>query len=253
MVKGMEGVNIPDTERNPIADFVSFLTNVKTDIINFLTAGFRTQNNDSHQHSALHPTSSQVLHHPPHLPPNVHHHLPPSHYPGQLSSHPPHHKTPHSYPHVSVTPDNSNQEPAPITDINIPAQVQHVEKPGEAKENDIVDQVTTSPINSENTTVVRLEDTKSDSEDDDITKTVELNNDSQESFVDNNSKVNAAIELTTHTDEKIVNNIPEDLWREDFTEIKSKNTHKLGKKIRKVKRLKTIQETTPSDPQLVIE
>merc|ERR1712223_355876 len=238
LVTGMGAGNIPDIERNPVVDFVSFLASVKNNIINFLTAGFTTQNNDSHHHAALPPSSSHLHHHRPPSPPHA------SHNPGQLFPHQPLHKTPYIYHPTSPDLDNSNLEAVPIIDIDIPAQVQHVEKPGENEKKKIINQVTASPVDSENTTVVTSEDTKTDSEHIDISKTVELKSDSAESFVDNNNKVNAGIELTTHTDKKTVKNIPEDLWREDFVGIKSKSTHKLGKKIRKVKRLKTIQETT---------
>merc|ERR1712083_847130 len=83
LVNGMEAVNIPDIERNPLVDFVSFLTSIKTNIINFLTAGFTTQNNDSPQHATLPSSSSHPLHYPPHIPSDVHHHFSPS--PSQAS------------------------------------------------------------------------------------------------------------------------------------------------------------------------
>jgi len=61
--------------------------------------------------------------------------------------------------------------------------------------------------------------------------------------------------LNEHIDEQVVVNIPADLWREDINGIKkhSKKNKKLKKVRLPMKKTNSIETSTPSDPELVIE
>jgi len=70
-----------------------------------------------------------------------------------------------------------------------------------------------------------------------------------------NQKEKATDVSNDHIDEQVVVNIPADLWREDINGIKKHS--KKNKKIKKVrlpmKKKNSIENATPSDPELMIE
>jgi len=272
MTLRMEAGNVPNIERNPVEDILSFLHSVKTDIITFIAAGFTSHKNvkipDQHRVKVKAPTPLQVPHHALH--PTVletPHHLPPSHVhykKVQLPSQSLHldeeiYKKTNKYLQHILPSELTNSESAPITDIDIPSKVQHIEKPSIEVENNNIEQETTTSTNSE-PSAISSGDSRTDSEQNNLNKHVELRNDDPLLVVDDNKNgptdtiVNTKIEPPTLIDENTVDTIPEDLWREDVIGTKHKVTNKKPKKIKKVKRLKKNQETsTPSDPQLVIE
>ena len=228
----VEAASIPDLD--PIGDIISTLNTFKTSIINMIISGFKAPKNISP------PVPQESYHHivlpPP--PPHVPHHLSQAIFvrnPSEQYQHP-HHQL------STYTPSTTPQS-FPIIDINIPAEVQHVERPEEAQQIPVVDLINSSEAKIEISTFISAD--------------TEIVSDAvgvvgPHSFVDS-ERVNAGIEIS-EIDEKTIKNIPEDLWREDIVGIK---THKKVKKVRHMKKAKNVENiletSTPSDPQLVIE
>jgi hypothetical protein len=138
----------------------------------------------------------------------------------------------HHHPHI----ETQEPRPFPIIDINIPTEVQFVQKPA-------IVNTTNKPVVPSN---FQLKIT--------TIKSVNPADSIPQSFVDD-ERVNAGKEIVGEIAEETVKNIPADLWRDDIAAIKTQS-----RKVRKVKRLKKnkavgdqLETVTPSDPQLIIE
>ena len=234
----VEAANIPDLEGNPIGDIISTLNTFKTSIINMIISGFKAPKNPSP------PVPQESYHHivlpppPPHIPHDLYQadfvRNPPEQY-----QHPPH--------HLSTYKPSTTPQSFPIIDINIPAEVPHVERPEEAQQIPTVDLINSSEAKLEISTLISA-DTEIVSD----AVGVDSLSAGPHSFVDS-ERVNAGIEIS-EIDEKTIKNIPEDLWREDIVGIKKRKKVKKVRHLKKAKNVENILETsTPSDPQLVIE
>jgi hypothetical protein len=230
---GGEAANIPGLELRSIGDIISTLSIFKTNIISLISNGFAPP-------EKVNPPVPQGSYHhvvipspPPHVPHDLSH---PIHV--TSSPHPGH----HNHPHI----ETQEPRPFPLIDINIPSEVQFVQKP--AKPTTTIEPVIPPDFQLK---VVNPTDTTNGIVNN---KEVESLHAGPQSFVDD-ERVNAGIEVVGEIAEETVKNIPADLWREDIAAIKTQN-----RKVRKVKRLKKKkvpgddpETVTPSDPQIIIE
>ena len=234
-----EAANIPGPELKYIGDIFSTLSIFKTNIISLISNGF---------------TPPKKLN-PPVLQGSYHHIVipsPPPHDPHDLSQaiyviSPPGH---HSHPYI----ETQEPRPFPIIDINIPSEVQFVQKP-------VAIPTTTNKAVVPSDFQLNITTVKSVHHVDKTNRVKTINNKEvqslpagPQSFVDG-ERVNAGIEVVAEIDEETLKKIPADLWREDIAGIK---TH--SRKMKKVERLKKnkalgdqLETVTPSDPEIIIE
>ena len=234
-----EAANIPDPEFKSIGDIFSTLSIFKTNIISLISNGFTTP-------KKLNPPVPQGSYQHIVIP------SPPPHDPHDLSQaiyviSPPGH---HSHPYI----ETQEPRPFPIIDINIPSEVQFVQKP-------VAIPTTTNKAIVPSDFQLKITTVKSVHHVDATNGIKTINNKEVQSlpagprsFVDG-ERVNAGIEVVAEIDEETLKKIPADLWREDIAGIK---TH--SRKMKKVKRLKKnkalgdqLETVTPSDPEIIIE
>ena len=217
----VEAANIPVPQGKSVEDIFSTLNTFKTNIIGLISNRFSAP-------KKINPPSPQEIYHhglPPQSPPS--HQSPPSQYPDvpqiphdlsqafYVTSPPNLGHNPH--PQFDTHGPNPMPQPFPIMDINIPSQLQFVEKPSSAPEIIPFDtdfQITTDESTNPGDTSNGI----------DIEESLHAG---PQSFVDS-ARVNAGIEVAIEVDDEVIKNIPEDLWREDINGIK-KNCKKDNK------------------------
>ena len=240
----IEAANIPGPEGKSIENIFSSLNKFKKNIMSLISRGFVAPKKVS-------PPAHQGNYHHIVLPPPPHHvsHKP---YQALYVTNPPH-LGPNPHKHFETHEPHVNPQLFPIIDINIPAEIQFVEKPAAAIlpteatfPSDIQLPITT--VRSANL-VNPLDGINTFNKEGD-----ESFHSGPQSFVDS-ERVNAGIELASEINEETIKNIPEDLWREDIGGIKSHC--RKGKKLKVIKKGNTAAEeleiATPTDPEILLE